>query len=151
MTAIARTCSHRTMLSCVVLFGATILGACQAAPDVEAARAEIEAVTRRWEASLIAGNPAAAVPDVFTEDALRLPAGDDPVRGRAAIAAALAGSVALSSVRFDLQEIEVEGDLAYAAGTYEVRTPDGQSLTGKFLEVWKRTAEGWRIHRVMWD
>jgi len=99
----------------------------------------------------MAGDPAAAVPEVFTEEALRMPALEDPVRGRVAIAEALAGSVALASARFDLSEIEVEGNLAYAAGRYSVRPPGGQELTGKFLEVWKRTAEGWRIHRVMWD
>ena len=99
----------------------------------------------------MAGEPAAAVPEVFTEDALRMPAGEAAVRGRAAIVAALAGSVALASAHFDLSEIEVDGDLAYADGRYAVRPPEGAELTGKFLEVWKRTAEGWRIHRVMWD
>jgi len=99
----------------------------------------------------VAGDAATAVPDVFTEDALRMPALEDPVRGRVAIGEALAGSVALASARFDLAEIEIEGDFAYAVGRYAVRPPGGQELTGKFLEVWKRTAEGWRIHRVMWD
>ena len=137
----------------VLLTGLAVLPACagDAVGNGGDVRAELEAVTRLWEASLIAGRPAAAVADVFTEDAIRLPALEEPVRGRAAIAEALAGSVALAEARFDLAEIEARGDLAYATGSYSVRTPDGQTLTGKFLEVWKRTSEGWRIHRVMWD
>lgn len=97
------------------------------------------------------GDPAGAVADVFTEDAVRLPAGQPPVRGRPAIAGALAGSAALAEARFDIEELEAEGGLAWARGTYTARAPEGRSFTGKFLEVWRLTPEGWRIHRVMWD
>ena len=118
---------------------------------IEAARAEIEAVTRHWEASLLAGVPHEAVADVFTPDAVRLPSGEPAVRGQEAIARALFGSAALDEARFEIEDLEVDGDLAFANGVYRVRAPDGVELSGKFLEVWKRTAEGWRIHRVMWD
>lgn len=122
-----------------------------AGTDLETVRSEIEEVSRRWERSLVEGDPAGAVAEVFTEDAMRLPAGEAPVRGRTAIAGALAGSVALAEARFEIEELEAEGDLAWARGTYSVRAPDGRSFAGKFLEVWRRTADGWRIHRVMWD
>ncbi|MXX78646.1 MAG: nuclear transport factor 2 family protein [Gemmatimonadales bacterium] len=121
------------------------------AVDVEAARAEIERVTRRWEAALIAGAPAEAVADVFTPNAVRLPSGEPAVRGHDAIVRALAGSVPLREARFAIEDIEVDGDLAFANGTYRVRGPDDVELNGKFLEVWKRMPAGWRIHRVMWD
>ena len=119
--------------------------------DAAAVRAEIEAVTRRWEASLIAGTPEAAVAEVFTPDAVRLPSGDAAVRGHEAIARALEGSAPLLEARFTIDDLEVDGSLAFANGTYRVRGPDGTELSGKFLEVWKQTAAGWRIHRVMWD
>lgn len=118
---------------------------------VEAVRAEIERVTRRWEAALIAGAPSDAVADVFTPDAVRLPSGEPAVRGRDAIVQALAGSVPLREARFTIEDLEVDGDLAFANGTYRVRGPDDVELGGKFLEVWKRLETGWRIHRVMWD
>ncbi|WP_423924458.1 YybH family protein [Candidatus Palauibacter sp.] len=116
-----------------------------------AVRTEIEAVTRRWEASLIAGTPEAAVAEVFTPDAVRLPSGEPAVRGHEAIARALEGSAPLLEARFTIDDLEVDGSLAFANGTYRVRGPDGTELSGKFLEVWKRTAARWRIHRVMWD
>ncbi|MCY3700224.1 MAG: nuclear transport factor 2 family protein [Gemmatimonadetes bacterium] len=121
------------------------------AAAVEAVRAEIERVTRRWEAALIAGAPGEAVAEVFTPDAVRLPSGEPAVRGHDAIARALAGSVPLREARFTIDDIEVDGDLAFANGTYRVRGPDDIGLNGKFLEVWKRLETGWRIHRVMWD
>lgn len=119
--------------------------------DPEAVRAEIEAVTRRWEASLRAGTPELAVAEVFTPDAVRLPSGAPAVRGHEAIERALAGSAPLSEARFAIDDLEVDGGLAFANGTYRVRGPDGVELSGKFLEVWRRTDAGWRIHRVMWD
>ncbi|MFV1987247.1 MAG: DUF4440 domain-containing protein [Gemmatimonadota bacterium] len=145
--------SYRARVFRGVVFVAMAVGGCSGPDDTATTRAreEIREVTRRWEAALIAGDPEGAVSAVFTEDALRLPAGEPVVRGRAAIADALAGSAALAEARFDLEDIEVDGELAYAAGTYSVRAPEGDPLTGKFLEVWKRTRDGWRIHRVMWD
>jgi len=122
-----------------------------AAGDVKTVRAEIERVTRRWEAALIAGAPGEAVADVFTPDAVRLPSGEPAVRGHDAIVRALAGSVPLREARFTIEDIEVDGNLAFANGTYRVRGPDDVELGGKFLEVWKRLETGWRIHRVMWD
>lgn len=133
------------------LAGAAALAGCAGGADPAAVRAELEAVTDVWEASLMAGTPAEAVPDVFTEDAMRLPAGEAPARGHAAIAAALDGSAALEHASFELADVEVDGKLAYANGVYEVRAPGAGALRGKFLEVWKRTDAGWRIHRVMWD
>ena len=50
-----------------------------------------------------------------------------------------------------IKDLEVEGNLAFANGTYRVRAVGGEELTGKFLEVWKKSDQGWRIHRVMWD
>lgn len=126
-------------------------GATAGSGAVEAVRAEIERVTRRWEAALIAGAPGEAVAEVFTPDAVRLPSGEPAVRGHDAIARALAGSVPLREARFTIDDIEVDGELAFANGTYRVRGPDDIELNGKFLEVWKRLETGWRIHRVMWD
>ena len=133
-----------------VLAATWLVAACAGGGGGDAETA-IREVTRRWEEALVSGDPAGAVESVFTADAIRLPANEPAVRGFEAIRGALAGSIALEEARFDLEDIEVSGSLAYASGTYRVRVPQGQTIVGKFLEVWKRTPAGWRIHRVMWD
>lgn len=134
-------------LALIVVLGAGCGGE-DAAAGAEAAILE---VTRQWESALVAGAAPAAVESVFTEDAIRLPAGESPVRGRSAIRGALSGSTALRMARFEIEDLEIDGDLGYATGTYTVSVTGEDRLTGKFLEVWKRTSAGWRIHRVMWD
>ena len=141
---------QKSTFPCWYALLAVLLSVLTACGDATA-RAEIESVSRVWEASLLAGQPAEAVSEVFTKDALRLPAGEEAVKGQPAIIEALAGSARLTEARFMIEDLEVEGNLAFANGTYRVRAEGGEELTGKFLEVWKKSDQGWRIHRVMWD
>lgn len=52
-------------------------------------------------------------------------------------------------------EIRVEGDHAYDYGVYEVAGErNGQAwgpTLGKYVIVWRRGPEGWRIHLDMWN
>ncbi len=141
---------QKSTFPCWYALLAVLLSVLTACGDATA-RAEIESVSRVWEASLLAGQPAEAVSEVFTKDALRLPAGEEAVKGQPAIIEALAGSARLTEARFMIEDLEVEGNLAFANGTYRVRAEGGEELTGKFLEVWKKSNRGWQIHRVMWD
>jgi len=141
---------QKSTFPCWYALLAVLLSVLTACGDATA-RAEIESVSRVWEASLLAGQPAEAVSEVFTKDALRLPAGEEAVKGQPAIIEALAGSARLTEARFMIEDLEVEGNLAFANGTYRVRAEGGEELTGKFLEVWKKSNQGWQIHRVMWD
>ena len=141
---------QKSTFPCWYALLAVLLSVLTACGDATA-RAEIESVSRVWEASLLAGQPSEAVSEVFTKDALRLPAGEEAVKGQPAIIEALAGSARLTEARFMIEDLEVEGNLAFANGTYRVRAEGGEELTGKFLEVWKKSDQGWRIHRVMWD
>ena len=141
---------QKSTFPCWYALLAVLLSVLTACGDATA-RTEIESVSRVWEASLLAGQPAEAVSEVFTKDALRLPAGEEAVKGQPAIIEALAGSARLTEARFMIEDLEVEGNLAFANGTYRVRAEGGEELTGKFLEVWKKSNRGWQIHRVMWD
>jgi ketosteroid isomerase-like protein len=60
------------------------------------------------------------------------------------------------TLRFDTQEIEVSGDLAYERGTYavEVRDPATNAaqplLSGRHIHIFKRDADGsWKGWRLM--
>ena len=59
-------------------------------------------------------------------------------------------------MRFDTQELEIAGDLAYERGTYRVETTDkatsaaGPVLGGRHIHIFKREADGsWKGWRLM--
>lgn len=59
-------------------------------------------------------------------------------------------------MRFDTQELEIAGDLAYERGTYRVETMDkatsaaGPVLGGRHIHIFKREADGsWKGWRLM--
>ena len=41
------------------------------------------------------------------------------------------------------------GDWAWRSGTWSVETTP--VVTGKYIEVWRRTADGWRLHKDIWN
>ncbi len=91
----------------------------------------------------------AALAALHTEDVLELPPNASAVNGRQGVESTAkelydAGwkNMSLSSV-----QIGSDGDLAYNTGTFSVDTPTGEGVTGKFVDIYKRQADGsWKIH-----
>jgi len=91
------------------------------------------------------------LPNAFREfaapDALLLPMGEAPIRGREPIFRAMSdsppGELLWKPVGADLAR---SGDLGYTWGTYEFRPPDagGKSTTrhGKYVTIWKKQPAG---------
>ena len=46
---------------------------------------------------------------------------------------------------------EVGGDWAWRSGSFSGQDPSGATFTGKYIEVWQRTADGWKLHRDIWN
>lgn len=92
-----------------------------------------------------------------TEDVVVMPPGAAAISGRGAVVAFLKTFPPLSNVRFQVQETEGTGDLAYQWGTYEMdMAVPGMAApvhdTGKFLEIWRRQADGsWKLTREMFN
>jgi ketosteroid isomerase-like protein len=82
----------------------------------------------------------------YAADATFFPPHMEPVVGRPAIADFIKEAFpGITSVDFRTVSLEGCGDLAYVQGTYhlELTTPDGPVADhGKFLEIWKRQADG---------
>jgi len=81
----------------------------------------------------------------MAQDAVSLPAGEEPVRGRDAIRDSLKdlpGTLTWTPVEADAA---CSNDLGYTWGTYEFR-PKGSDKVGrgKYMTVWRRQADGWR-------
>ncbi len=112
--------------------------------DPAADRAAIEALTADYTAAVRAGD-ADAIAAVHTDDAVLHPPNEPSVRGREAVDAYLATAHAEPlDQRFMTEDVAIaeSGDLAYEVGTW-----DG----GKYLTVWRRTPDGWRIAADAWS
>lgn len=111
---------------------------------------EIAAATKRF-LDRFAANDVAGLAACYTEDAQMMPANMAPVRGRAAIASAFKfTAVPGHRLEFATEELELHGDTAIELGGYVRRQADGALVDqGRYFVVWKRDAQGWRIHRDM--
>lgn len=110
-------------------------------------------IITEWEAAFNAGD-GAAVAAIYTEDAVRLPPEGDLQRGREAIAADVANYAGISI------ELRVVGGLldssvATSWGLYQLTgTGEGGEaieVSGRWMNALKKTREGWRIHRDIWN
>ena len=91
-----------------------------------------------------------AVAAIYAEDAQFLPQGAPAVNGRAAIREHYANEIATAWAKISVVSDApvVAGDWAWRSGTWSVSAPP---LSGKYVDVWHRTAEGWRLYRDIWN
>jgi len=100
---------------------------------------------------------AAAMASLYTADAVIFPPGQEMISGREAIQRywTLPSNRRITHHRATATEIRLDGDHAYDYGVYELRGErDGQPygpVLGKYVIVWRRTPEGWRMHLDMWN
>jgi uncharacterized protein (TIGR02246 family) len=127
-------------------------GARRAAETAEA-RAAIAAANTEFARALERGDPR-AMAAVFAEDGQLIPATQrGSVSGRAEIEAFQARRLQgrrYLSVDITTLQMGVSGDLAWETGTNRLTFQQGESppvtVTGRYLAVWKRDADGrWRI------
>ena len=121
------------------------------------APAEIAEAHRRLEQAFNRGD-AAAVAALYTEDATLLPPGADILTGRRAAQARWQAAYDTGARNLSLDPVSVEtygGDAAREIGRFALEAP-GQGgetarVEGKYVVVWKRTAEGWRLDTDIWN
>lgn len=94
---------------------------------------------------------AEAVAALYTEDARLLPPGGPMILGRAAIRDYYAREIANNEplLMIVTEDSGVAGDWAWRSGTWMTHTTPHK--WGKFLQILKRTPDGWRRHRDMWN
>ena len=101
---------------------------------------------------------AAGLAALYTADAVILPPNMEKVSGRTAIKEFWAGGISQLGLKFSelrTEELFGSGDLFTEIGSYTLKIqPAGQKPIedkGKYVIIWKKTAEGWRLHRDMWN
>ena len=118
------------------------------AVDTEADRAALQAITAAYQTASRAGDHA-AIAALHADDAVIQPANRPAERGRAALAAYFeATDSEPQDLTFTTETLEIaeSGDLAY-----EVGTTTGPEVAGKYLTVFRRTPDGWKIVADSWS
>lgn len=120
------------------------------APAVDPAtvRAEIEAIQARYQAADRIGDHA-TIAALYADDAVIHPANKPAARGRAALDAYFAANSSdPEELTFTTVDVGVSDDGSLA---YEVGTVAGPKGAGKYLTVYRRTADGWTIVGDTWS
>lgn len=95
---------------------------------------------------------AAAVASYYTEDAAIHPPGAGRMDGKDAIQAYWQAGIdaGLSDVSIIATSVDLNGDSSVSVGTLSGNMGDA-ALTGKYIVVGKKTAEGWQIFQDIWN
>ena len=91
---------------------------------------------------------AAAIANLYSEDASLLPPGSPPIKGRANIGAFWQSFINAggSDGKLHTVDVGISGDMAYEIGGFEAILPSPQGGTaraaGKYVVIWKRQSDG---------
>jgi uncharacterized protein (TIGR02246 family) len=109
-------------------------------------------LTAEFEAAFNAGD-AAKVASMYAEDGVVMPPNEPMVKGRSAIEAALKKEMATEKVTLKLSPIHsaITGDSAHEAGTTTVRFPDGRTVNEKYVVLYRRVGNEWKIAYDIWN
>jgi uncharacterized protein (TIGR02246 family) len=105
-----------------------------------------------FEAAYNAGD-AAKVASMYAEDAVVMPPNEPMIKGRSAIEARLKKEMAKGKVTLKLSPYgsAITGDTAHEAGTTTVTLPDGRTEQEKYLAVYKRVGNEWKVAYDIWN
>jgi uncharacterized protein (TIGR02246 family) len=160
--------SHKQrMIGLVVLF-ALLLSACQplvASPDAmtqpsdEGMATAVNAIWREYESSLLAGDADRWIAQ-WAENGVQMPPDTLPRVGKAAIYEAMSGTlnqIDFTEFAIDNEDVEVNGDLAFARGSYAASLVaksggDPVDIEGKYMTIMRQQPDGaWKIYRDIFN
>ena len=119
-----------------------------------AQKAEIDAVNAQWIEFFNKGN-FAGVASLYTEDATVFPPGSAMVKGRAGIEALWKRSAEqVTDPKLVTLDVKPLGpSAAREIGTFSLKTKGAtpQELTGKYLVVWEKVGNEWKLAADIWN
>lgn len=114
---------------------------------------EIQAANENFMAAF-ASSDAEALAALYTQDGRLLPPNSDVVAGTAAIQGfwQTVMDAGVAEAQLTTEEAEGFGDTAFEVGRYSLYDSAGNTLDGgKYVVIWKKTEEAWRLHRDIWN
>ena len=103
-------------------------------------------------AAAINRGDAEAAASLYTEDGELLPPGAPSQSGIDAIRTFWAGAIeaGLGDLALETREVVQFADDALETGILSARM-GGEEIAGKYVVHWKHNAQGWRLHRDIWN
>lgn len=138
----------------LLLAGVAVAPALQAQASYRSDSAAIAAAARAFSAAYVA-NDTMALGALYVDSAVALPVSRDLV-GRAAIRHYFAWPEGYRQVAHSLtlERLTIEGDIAVDLGRWHSTGQRGDNppaaASGRYLVVWVRTPEGWKMLYDMW-
>lgn len=135
------------------LVGLSLLACNAEQPAAEDFTAAISAANDRFMETFASGD-GAAIAQLYTADGKLLPPGSDAVSGRPAIAEFWQGVMesGVATVSLMIDEVNGAGDWAYELSRYAMYDSATTAVgEGKYIVVWRRTEDGWQLHRDIWN
>jgi tetratricopeptide (TPR) repeat protein len=116
-------------------------------------RARIEQANERFEEAF-RRQDAAAIATLYTASGQLLPVGSGLLEGAQAIERFWQGIFDSGLTRADVETVEVfagaDGETATEVGRYRLAAGGQEADVGKYVVVWLRTTESWKLHRHIW-
>ena len=143
---------------CAALFALTVAGTVSAADTKSAIEKALRDLDAQWSAAAAAKDLNKTV-SYYSTDAVVMPPNAPSATTKETFRNIWKDMIAsASSVSWKATRVEVakSGDMAYVSGTYEVTVNDASGKPvndrGKYLEVWKKQADGkWKCGADIWN
>ena len=141
----------KRLLAIVPLGVALIIASCNQAPPPGNPKI-IEDLSMAWNEALNTGD-LDTLTMVYESDARIMPPNGKTVRGAAGVRAIFGALMdAGLTGEMAIEEITMQGNVAYKIGSYKLMGGDDVVDSGKFIETWSKGDDGkWRISNDIWN
>ncbi len=119
-------------------------------------RSAIEKQNAKFGDGFRKGDPV-AVAALYTEDAVLLPPNAERIKGKHKITEYWRTLVqaGVKEAVLTTEEVSGSGDMVQELGNYYIKIqPEGGTPSedkGKYIVIWKKTSEGWKLHWDIWN
>ena len=141
-----KTATIASAITAVLIVGVLVHGQGKTDPTLNKLAAEFETAVNAGDAAKVAA--------MYADDAVLMAPNEPMVKGRSAIEATFKkmmkqeGKVTLKLTPF---HSEIAGERAHEAGTVTLKLPGGQTVNEKYLVIYKRVGNEWKIAYDIWN
>ena len=114
-------------------------------------RSAIESASKTFAETLSKGD-AAKIADMYAEGARVLPPNGSAIQQRQKIQEFWQGFISSGAkLSLSTSDVEAQGNVAIEVGTWEMTSPDNKRETGKFVVIWRRQKNNWKLAVDIWN